>query len=343
MKLNKLKAIIAAIVSVLYMSSCDDLRDSYEDCGVWLEFIFDHNMEYADTFGPQIGTVDVLVFDESGRLYSQHYSKVDDLNGGKRMFIGGTSMPAGKYSIVTIGGLTDHFEFSHSDGMEFVTGSTTLENVTYQLRHDGPIAHEFPHLWFGEPTEIEYKTDLSVWPVPLKRQTNKFNITLRRDITVPDTRADETEETPLFTFEIITPESGQYDYRNRPLVNEPLSHRPYSLRSTVKSLDNGGVSLLTGGNLNTMRLISDYEGDYILSIQNVQDGEELWSTDLIDLLAASKPALRADKTPLPLDEYFDREGNWNVVIVHNGTPDAGFLVTKIIVNDWVLWNTGMGA
>ena len=37
-------------------------------CELWLEFVFDYNMEYADAFNPQVKSVDVLVFDSDDKL-----------------------------------------------------------------------------------------------------------------------------------------------------------------------------------------------------------------------------------------------------------------------------------
>ncbi len=340
MMFKRHKTIFAALISLSLLCSCDDLRDNYDDCGVWLEFIYDHNMEYTDSFDPYVGTVNVLVFDESGKLYSSHFATIDELNGRKRLFFGGEGVPQGNYKVVTVGGLTDHFRLSHTDGIDFVPGITSLERVQIALKYEEKVSHEFPNLWFGPTTDIAYKADLSVWPVRLIGQTNKFNISMHRDVINPNTRAEE-ENPSLFTFEITAPESGVYDHMNRPLVNEPLSYNPHDITYSAQPHDKGTLHLVNG-KINTMRLLSGHEGGYSLTIGNTETGEKLMNLDLLALLSATKPARRADGTELPLQEYLDRENDWNVVIVHEGTADRGFVALMIIVNDWIVWETGMG-
>lgn len=337
---NKLKTILAVIISPLLLASCDDLRDDYEDCGVWLEFIFDHNMEHTDSFDKSVDMVDVLVFDESGKLYSSHYATTEELLGRKRMFLGGEDMPKGKYSIVTVGGLTNHFTLSDLNGGQLVPGVTTLEQVMMALKYEEEVAHEFPHVWFGPSMEIDYRADLRVWPVPLIRQTNKFFLALERDVK-NSTRAET--DAPLYTFEITAPESGAYDHTNNSLVNESLLYRPHSLQSDVEPYEDGEFHH-TIGKLNTMRLLSDHEGDYTLAVKDNETGEELWSHDLIDLLSMTNDRRSDDGTLLPLQEYLDRQGEWEIIIVHNGTrrPEPGggtdgFVALQILVNGWIVW------
>ncbi len=340
--LNRHKTIFAVIISLLLLCSCDDLRDDYSDCGIWLEFIFDHNMEYTDSFDPHVGTVDVLVFDDAGKLYSSHYTAIDELHGRKRMFLGGLSMPRGNYKVITVGGLTEHFRFSDIAGNDFVPGTTTVEQVQLALEYEESVSHEFPDLWFGPTTEIEYRADLSVWPVHLIRQTNNFHISLQRNVINPHITTRAGEENPsLFTFEITTPESGAYGHMNQPLANEPLSYHPYTLNYSALPVETG-TQHRTDGKINTMRLLSDYQGDYSLTISNTDTGKELMNLDLLELLGATKPAVRSDGTELPLQEYLDREGDWNIVIVHEGTADSGFAALMIIINDWIVWTHGVG-
>ncbi len=342
---NRLKTILAVIISPLLLASCDDLRDDYEDCGVWLQFIFDHNMDNTDTFSQNVDKVDVLVFDESGKLYSLHQSTTAELSGSKRLFIGGTDMPKGKYTIVTVGGLTDHFVFSQHNGGGFAPGLTTLDQVRIALKYNTEVAHEFPHLWFSPATVIDYKADLSIWPIRLVRQTNKFNVALEHN-TGGSTRAET--ETSRYTIEITTPESGAYGHTNAPLLSDPLVHHPYSLSSGVTPTENGETHYVVG-DLNTMRLFENHGEGYTLTIRDTESGEVVWDHDLIDLLSMTGERRLPDGTPISLQEYLDRQGEWNLIIVHNspppppsGDPTQGFIALQIRVNGWIVWTSGVG-
>jgi hypothetical protein len=348
--LNRLKITLLAAFALTAATSCEKVRDSREDCGVWLEFVFDHNMDYLDSFGEAMRTVDVLVFDAAGKFYAAQRAAVDQLDGGKRMFLGDAGMPVGTYSVLAVAGLTEPFSLSATDGGGFAPGETTVEEVMLALRHTGgQSSDEFPHLWFGKdgPVEIDYRADLSVWRVPLIRQTNRFGISFIQDLPVSDPPV--TTEDPLYTFEIVAPESGAYDYRNDPRDMTPLTYRAFSLASDIQT----GATVetrTTRGNLNTMRLLAD--GGYALNIRNYETGALIVTYDLIGYILARLPrGNRPDGTPLPLQEYLDRKEEWNIVIrdgsgLTNPDPtdpvDGGYLAVGVVIGDWIYWLTNMG-
>ena len=65
---GKTKSLFLIVASMLYLASCDSIREDLPRCELWLEFTFDYNMEYADAFNPQVKSVDVLVFDSDDKL-----------------------------------------------------------------------------------------------------------------------------------------------------------------------------------------------------------------------------------------------------------------------------------
>lgn len=338
---KRLKIILVVLMTAI-VGSCDDLRDNYDDCGVWLEFVFDHNMEYTDSFVEQVGSVDVLLFDDRGELAFSRTVDTDELEGRKRMFLGG-DLPLGDYTVVTVGGLTEHFRFSQTDDGDFAHGRTTIEQVKLAvLRETDVMSSEIPHVWYGKPVPIRYRADLSVCLVPLIRQTNNFHITLQHTVTGTrggvETRA---EEEPLYVAEIVAPESGAYDYRNEPLVREKMTYRPHTQQaSTVTS--GGATTHRNVGRINTMRLLSNEKAGYRLVIRNTDTGAEAWSNDLLDLLPFDQNNVRDDGTPMQFQEYLDREVNWNIIIDHRGPATEGFVATSITVNGWIVWQTPIG-
>ena len=69
------------VVSMFFMASCDSIYEDLPRCELWLEFTFDHNMEYADAFDPQVNSVDVFVFGDDD-------SRTDCIGGWKPYVIG---------------------------------------------------------------------------------------------------------------------------------------------------------------------------------------------------------------------------------------------------------------
>lgn len=344
--LKRLRIIFAITLSLLVCSSCDDLRDNYDDCGIWLEFVFDHNMEYTDSFREQVGSVDVLIFDSEGTLVMIKAATADELEGRKRMFLG-DSLPKGDYSVVTVGGLSEHFRFSHQDGSSFTRGESTIEDIRLAIDYveaTAEIRRQLPGLWYGQPVDISNRADLSTWQVPLIRQTNQFNITLRHTITTThsgtSTRADSD---PIYVAEIVTPEAGVYNHLNSPIDRTPLTYHAYDYESTIEELENkAGTQHDIISRMNTMRVFTNEDG-YRLVIRNTETGKEVKSYNLLEMMVGSNPGSRADNGELlSAQEYLDRESNWNIVIIHERPATEGFIAVSISINGWIYWDTNMG-
>jgi hypothetical protein len=290
----------------------------------------------------------VYLFDAAGRYVTVRHAAIDELQGRTRMFLGG--LPFGEYRILTVGNLGAPFSFTDRDGGDFVPGTTTIEDVELALKHSGAVSHEFQHFYFGTTVEVAYNADLSVYRVPLIRQTNRFNIVLQTLGDTPDA-AGQGAAAPLHTVEIVAPEAGAYDYLNNPTDPRRLVYTPYSLLSRLDFTEKG-VLQETAAKINTMRLLENEWNGYRIVVRDIDSGNELWSNDLLSLLAAAKPTKRPDGTELPRSEYFDREGDWNIVIVYRTggnidnpdptNPDEAFAALKIIINGWIVWQHHIG-
>ena len=318
---------LVAAAPVLW-SSCEKIKDDREDCGIYLEFIYDHNMEYADSFDPWVPTVDVFVFDWEDKFLFTRRANRSELTGGKRMFLGNELSP-GTYKILTAGGLTENFSVKDTDGNAPIPRQTTLDEVRIALeRTENTVSHEFPPLWVGCSTTVENRADLSVWPVRLVKNTNRFDIVLA-DV---DGDADVPAGNPLFTFEIAAPEGAVYGHDNAPLSQETVIYKPYYLAAGTEP---GELSV---ARINTARLI--YGDGYRLVIRSTQTGNPLWEYDLMKLLEYLKPDARPDGTGLPMQEFLDRESFWRLVILYRETPgenDEGYMAVALRVGPWIIW------
>ena len=337
--MRRIYPILMFIPALLLLASCN-IRDEYDDCGVYLKFVFDYNMEYSDSFDPQVETIDVYIFDGDGRYLFTRSAECSELH-NRNMMLLSDGLAFGSYQILTVGGACEHFAFTDLDGKDFVPGVTTIEQAKLALaREIGEVSHEFPHLWFGQTVAINYKADLTVWPIHLIRQTNRFHITLEN---VDEKTGMDTPTVSPYTFEIVTPEGAVYDYNNNPLVRETVVYRPYSLAQGIES------NSLSRAKINTMRLFGSDEDGYRIIVRTnsvTRDGvSEVWNYDLMALLNGVKPDTRPDGTTLPLQEFLDRQGEWNIVILHRGgtaESNEGFLALGVRINDWIVWFNDIG-
>lgn len=329
-KLTKIFLLFAAA----FCASC--IRGENEDCGIYLKFIYDHNMEYVDSFDPQVGSVDVYLFDKAGKLLLTKRAETAQLVDRRMMFLA-ENLPLTTYRIVTVGGLCDKFRVGDHEGSSCSPGVTSLDQLRVSLERESDIvSHEFPHLWVGQTVDVNYEADLSVIPVRLVKNTNRFNLSLTR--LGDGTRAGG--EPVSYTFEIVTPEGAVYACDNSPVEMSPVTYTPYQLTQG----DAQGNPCM--GNVNTCRLLDREDCGYRLIVRNSSTLKPLWNHDLMDLLSQTKPTAKPNGDPLPMQEYLDRQSEWNIVILHKGGGDDEihdmFTALGVRVNGWIIWFNDMG-
>lgn len=328
---KRISELALAIFVSVFLSSCEGIRDNMDDCGIYLEFIYDYNMEYTDAFAPQVGSVDLFIFDAQDKYLFTRHSSREELIGNKRIFLG-NNLPFGEYKILTVGGLSDNFRVTGKNGSQLIPGETTSNETQIALvRNSNTVSHEFPPLWMGVTQEIDYQADLSVHPIHLIKETNLFNLVLARS----DNNGQPTEAatgTTAYTFEIITPEGTVYGYDNSPISKETVKYTPYSL--TAGDAASGAIA---EAHINTGRLFHNAAYDYRLTVRSMESDKVLWDYDLMKLLEHTKPASRPDGSPLPMQEYLNRQSEWHIVVIYKEEEDPGssdnFVAVKVIVND----------
>ena len=247
------------------------------------------------------------------------------------MFLG-NGLVAGQYKILTIGGMSESFSISDGNGGSLSPGITMLEDVRIALvRGSATVSHEFPPLWVGKTTEVDYRGNLSVWPIYLVKNTNRFNMVLATS----DGGESTQPEGASYTFGIITPEGAVYGDDNLPQNDETVTYTPYSMAAGEKPDE------LWAGRINTARLFYGENYTYRIVVRETTTGQTLWNYDLMKLLELTKPASRPDGTALPMQEYLDRQSEWNIVILYKGSVDPeeaiSFIAVGVAVNNWILW------
>ena len=305
---GKTKSLFLIVASMLCMASCESIREDLPRCELWLEFVFDYNMEYADAFNPQVKSVDVLVFDSDDKLLFTKSAKVAALVGGNRMSLT-DELDFGSYKVLTVGSLSDRFRLSDNAGNKLVPGTTTLQQVIVSLKRETDVVNfEFQHLYFGEVVEVDHlpsNTNHKIYPVNLIRDTNRFNLAL---MGYEENKVDGTQ----YTFEIQAPENA------------------------------GEISdVVMSARLNTMRLLNRSGWDYKFIIRDANTEAEVWSYNLMTLLSIARPVSRYDGTELPFQEYLDRQSEWNLIFTVVEKPGGGFLQIGIVVGTWIHWLHGM--
>lgn len=319
---NLIKLVLTAIVPV-FLLSCERIKDDMDDCGVFLEFVYDYNMDYTDYFDPQVEMIDIFVFDDQERYLFTRHARREELTVSNRMFLE-EDLRFGHYKILTVGGLTDHFGVADKEGNALSPGQTMLEDVRIALtRAAGTISHELSPLWVGKTIDVDYKADLSVWRVDLVKNTNRFDVSLVDVNRSGGVRAG----TAIYSFGIETPEGAIYSHNNDPLVKETVIYTPYYLA------EGNEPGELSEGLVNTVRLMYGEGNDYKLFVYDTRTGQRLWNYDLMELLEEMKKSSQPGNS-LSMQEFLDRQSEWQLKVLYK--DEGGFVAIAVIVNGWIV-------
>jgi hypothetical protein len=324
---GKAKSLFFIVTSLLFIASCDSIREDLPRCELWLEFTFDYNMEYADAFNPQVKTVDVFVFDSDDKLILSKRAEVTALIGGNRMPLT-DELDFGTYKVLTVGNLSDSFRVSGNEDGELTSRATTYQQVTLALKRESDIVDfEFSHLYFGAIVDVDHlpsNIDHKVHRVDMIRNTNRFTVALM------GYEGQEALERQ-YAFEIQSPENAIYSWENEPTGQGPITYAShYSGPSEI-------TEVLMSARINTMRLFSRTGWNYRFIIRDADTGAEIWDYDLMKLLSIARPEYRHDGTVLPFQEYLDRQSEWSLMFTVVEKSGGGFLQIGLLVGPWIYW------
>nr|MCR4582613.1 FimB/Mfa2 family fimbrial subunit [Prevotella sp.] len=73
----KLKKYLVALVSLALLSSCEMMKEDEDltNCGLFVTFKYDYNLQRADMFGDHVGGVTLYVFDSDGHFVRTYENK----------------------------------------------------------------------------------------------------------------------------------------------------------------------------------------------------------------------------------------------------------------------------
>lgn len=320
-------------------ASCSLMDTDRTDCpeGLYVNFVYDYNIQRADMFKDHVGYVTLYVFDESDNLVAQrsagNYGSDRPLSVyGYTMHIPGSELPDGNYRLVALAMQKDWDEALATPGAKY----RRTEMVTRSGRKDlgvvldrdeknadglCPVSNIAPldTLWHGKllnASTVKIKTDSASYAtVSLVRDTKTLNVTLR-DIDHPD---DPSYEKYALT---ITAPNGHLDYDNNVLPDDTLLYTPYAewtTRFPEDALDGDPDLQRTAHydiNFNRLMYSSSEDNSAILKIVNRTNGNVIGEFDLAWLLAEGRSAFELQN--YSRQEYLDREYDYRLDFVLKG-------------------------
>ena len=320
----------------LVISSCERIYDDIEPCphGVSLRFVYDYNMEYADSFHRSVDCLTLYIYDEQGNYVGTETVQGEQLRDEDyRMRL---ELEEGNYHFVAYGGVACGGKtFSIVDEPNAGSKDTELRVELDRERLNAAVPQErrLHDMFWGELTLAT--ADLyRDGTVAMMKNTNNIRIVLQQEDGEPIDVDD-------FTFR-ITDNNSLFDYRND-LITEgvaPVTYTPWvtgQAQTGVSIVGNNVVENTVSvayAELSTSRLMT--KNDPRLRIERRSDGGTVVDFPLLTYLTL----LRSERYALPPynmtddQEYLDRESDY--VLFFFLRADQSWLDTKIVVNNWVV-------
>lgn len=345
-------ALLLALVCSL--TSCDGLGtyDDLEECprGVIMRFVFDYNLEFANSFPHHVDCLSVYLFDEAGNLVERRIETTEVLaDEDWRMTF---DLPAGNYQVVAYGGLEcDMASFSHTKAVEQIERIEDLdalihpEHVGDEDARPGEKLHDLFHgihtFTVNEGTEYDKTT------VHMMRDTNNIRIVLQHLDNSPVNDKD-------FRFEIVD-DNIHLNYNNDVLPHHTVTYTPW-----VTGTASAGLNGIPTGAHESRSVTEAHEVQVAyadLSVSRLMHKSDFtWTNDQgksqmgprLRIISKENGRTVADLplnnyllllkgehlSNMPSQEFLDRANNYSLVFFLD--HDNAWVRMNIVVDDWTV-------
>ena len=299
------------------------LKEDYNDCGVTVEFMYNHNILSTNVFENYVDQVNLYVFSDDGIMVQQHTNgsipltnnfkmRLDYLDYSNYHFAAWAQSThiANNQSFFTIPNLT--------------VGVSSIDELIYTLkRNSGIQQHELNNLLVGTTEAVVFndKTYLPV-TVNLMKVTNKIRVEILSHI------SGDTIDVANYNFFIIDEAgNGRINYDYIVLPDEKTTYLPHYATNLLlpDKTNNAAVVEMSTSRLmvvNTPRL---------KMIDN-NEGKEIVSMNLPYIFSLTN---MENNTQWSLQEYLDRQDRYTITLYFHNNK---WISSTIIINGWAINN-----
>ncbi|MCM1005714.1 MAG: FimB/Mfa2 family fimbrial subunit [Prevotella sp.] len=353
---HKMSVVSLMMLLICAMTGCNGMGtyDDLEECprGVVMRFVFDYNLEFANSFPHHVDCLSVYLFNENGDLVERRTETSEVLaDEDWRMTF---DLPAGNYQVVAYGGLEcDMASFSHTKAAERVSRIEDLEVLMHE-EHIGDEASRpdsrLHDLFHGIHTfTVSEGITYDKTTVHMMRDTNNIRIVLQHLDNTPVNDKD-------FRFEIVD-DNIWFNYKNDVLPHHTVTYTPWVTGTASSGLNgiptdydapkrSGAVEAhevqVAYADLSVSRLMHQSDFKWTneqgktqqgprLRIISKQNGRIVADLPLNNYLLLLKGEHLAS---MPAQEFLDRANNYSLVFFLD--RDNAWVRMNIIVDDWTV-------
>ncbi len=356
---------VLLLTAAMLMESCSMMTEDMSDCptGLYVNFVYDYNIQRADMFKDHVGGLTLYVFDESDSLVAQRTVGGGNLTeyGYNMHFSEDEVAPDHTYSFLAVAMQKDWDKASSKTGYEREIGHKR-KSFKVSLKHEkgkpyGSVSNEAPldTLWntlttlkaskpnVPEVTKYRHYTDGTTRSngvenihvtrgeptyatVSLIRDTKYLNLSLR-EIDTPEKVDDKDYEVFIIDTHV------DFDYKNNPVTTgDTVVYHPYAQWTTVIE-SQGHVAADHSAHYDLMfnRLIynTTVNENAVLCIRNKKTGEYVAMLNLPYILCTGRMAYEIySYSP---QEYLDREYDYRLeLFLKNGKWAKGSFISVCV-------------
>lgn len=364
-----------ALLAALALSSCDMMTEDLSDCptGLYVNFVYDYNIQRADMFKDHVGHVTLYVYDESDRLVAQRTVSGSELSryGYNIHFTEDELAPNHTYrlqavalqkdwttALTTPGAKYRKTEMNTGDNRQSLT--VKLDRTAGTPYYQVPATAPLDTLWHtlttlnteaaNQPATTRYhlKSDGSVSTNGVETvsvvdgEPTYATVSLIRDtkhLNISLREIDHPERVSHDDYEVfIIDANGTLDYQNNLInTNDTLIYRPYAQWTT--SYDGEGTigeqrSAHYDLMFNRLMHSTTPAENAVLCIRRKSDGKDIALLNLPEVLCEGRMAYEIQNyTP---QEYLDREYDYRLELFLKGEEwqKLAYLYVCIDVLSW---------
>ncbi len=317
------------------LTSCSWMTEDLSECptGLYLKFKYDYNLQRADMFADHVGAVTAYIYDENDNLVktqteynSGSYAPLSE--DGYLMHV--TGLEAGKYRVIALAqqsyesleAVDNRPKFVRNIGSQYEDLEVTLDHNKsgdyYTVDHNGLPLDTLWHAIEKEYIDV-YTTKPTYDTLSLVRDTKKINVTLR-EIADP-TKMDVADYG--FTFSAPSPyilNNNVLDETEKVVYTRHETWNTYDRdEEDTSEADIEGAKtraseygVIAHADFMTSRLLyhTSASDDAILSITELNSGEEVICVNLVDLLSRLRTS--EERYVYTRQQFLDRGYNYQL-------------------------------
>lgn len=335
-----------AMLCICCATSCESFFDNEGDCEphYFVRFIFDHNLQFDDTFNAQVHSVELFVFDAQTDILVAHYT-----DAGEHLKNEGYLLPIdvkpGKYDLYAWCGLDNNPFFALEKNLEDIHTPQDLR-VVMAREHTGDTAWSDANLngkgplFHGSTTAtLKNEQGQHTTPIYLTKDTNNIVFSI------------QYQSGPI-NLDVIEPqlicENGYLDFDNSLLDDEPILYKPWDFvhgsvemgtRVEVDGEDEddnkGNVTEFMKMEFGLSRIMADTDTK-INIFDTTNNNKQLLSFPLTEWATKFRTA---NYKFLSDQQYLDYQDNYDILVIISGSG-LSWTMTEIVINGWHVMPNG---